>query len=664
MRETESMWMRKLAGLLGLLSAAMVLMAQAPAGAPLPAPQGALATAAPVPAAGITPVLDTQDASAFLDGLVPALIRQGNIAGAVVVVVRDGKVVTQKGYGYADVKRKIRVDPETTIFRPGSISKTFTFTVLMHLVETGRVGLDDDVNRYIDFRIPDRDGKPITIRNLMTHTPGFEEALIGLGTNDPKKLLSAEAYLKRWIPRRIYPAGTTPAYSNYGTTLAGYIVQRVVGKPLEQYLEERIFTPLGMTRSTFRQPLPAHLRRDMSQSYDVATGEPQPYDLIGVAPAGALAASGGDMGRYMIAQLAGNVLLKPETTRAMFGTTLRLFPRVNPVALGFFRSDTNGQMIVEHGGDTLTFHSRMFLLPESRTGVFVSFNSSGRDYAAGPAREELFDAFMDRYYPATPAPVKALPKAVAAEHARIMAGSYMTSRRSESSFLKALQLVQQQSISVRDGTIDAPFLEGAGGRPRTWDEIAPFVWKDRDGPTLLAADVQGGEVRRFGVDPWAGMLVFIRVPWHESAVWLRPALLASFALLVFTLLGWAVAALVRRYYGVAAKHPPARMLPWRITRLAAIPVLAVLTGWAMLLPAMMANIAKLDGRHDPILHVLQFVGTLSFVTLFAGTAWNLAANWKSARWPARLWNIGLVAAAVIILWVAIVFHLIGWSTAF
>ena len=661
MMETESMWMRKLAGLFGLLSGAMMLMAQAPVRAPAP-PVEAAPVSSPVIRAA--PVLDAQDASAFLDGLVPVMIRQGNIAGAVVVVVRDGKVVTQKGYGFADVKRRIPVDPETTIFRPGSISKTFTFTLLMHLVETGRIGLDDDVNRYIDFRIPDRDGKPVTIRNLMTHTPGFEEALIGLGTNDPKKLLSTEAYLKRWIPRRIYPAGTTPAYSNYGTTLAGYIIQRIVRKPLEQYLEERIFTPLGMTRSTFRQPLPEHLRRDMSQSYDLATGEPQPYDLIGVAPAGALAASGGDMGRYMIAQLAGDVLLKPETTRAMFGTTLPIFPRLNPIALGFFRRDTNGQMIVEHSGDTLTFHSRMFLLPESRTGVYVSFNSSGRDYAAGAARDEVFDAFMDRYYPAPVRQVTPLPRAVAAEHARMMAGTYMMSRRSESSVLKALQLVQQQTVTVRDGSISADFLQGPGGQTQVWDEIAPFVWKDRDSAALLAADARGGEVRRFGVDPSAGMLIFIRVPWHESATWLRPALLASLAVLALTLLGWAFAVFARRYYAVAAKHPPARALPWRITRIAAIPVLGVLTGWAMLLPAMMENIGKLDGRHDPIIHALQFVGTLSFVTLFAASVWNLAGNWKSAPWPARVWNIVLVAAALIILWVAVVFNLIGWSTDF
>jgi CubicO group peptidase (beta-lactamase class C family) len=652
------MSVRKVAGLFALISAAVMLMAQAPAQVPASSPQ--LAT---LPVTGAAPALEAQDASAFFDGMIPALIRQGNIAGAVVVVVRDGKVVTQKGYGYADVKRRIRVDPETTIFRPGSISKTFTFTLLMHLVETGRVGLDDDVNRYIDFRIPDRDGQPVTIRNLMTHTPGFEEALIGLGTNDPKKLLSTEAYLKHWIPHRIYPAGTTPAYSNYGTTLAGYIVQRIVGKPLEQYLDERIFMPLGMTRSTFRQPLPEHLRWDMSQSYDLATGEPQPYDLIGVAPAGALAASGGDMGRYMIAQLAGDVLLRPETTRAMFGTTLRLFPRLNPVALGFFRRDSNGQMIVEHSGDTLTFHSRMFLLPDSRTGVYVSFNSSGRDYAAGAARDEVFDAFMDRYYPAPARPVTTLPKATAVEHARMMAGTYMMSRRSESSFLKALQLVQQQSVTVRDGSISAAFLQGPGGQVQTWDEIEPFVWKDRDSATLLAADVRDGEVRRFGVDPSAGMLVFIRVPWHESATWLRPALLASMAVLVLTLLGSAAAVFTRRYHGVAAKHPPANVLPWRIARIAAIPAIAALIGWAMLLPAMMSNIGKLDGRHDPIVHLLQIVGTLSFVTLVAAAIWSLVVNWRSFPWTSRAWSIVLAGAAVIILWVGIVFNLVSWSVS-
>lgn len=645
------------AGLAGLVMGALLLMGQAPRGAP--------AAAAPATAqVAASASLDAQDVSAFMDGLVPAMIRQGDIAGAVVVVVRDGQVVLEKGYGYADVKRRKPIDPERTIFRPGSISKTFTYTALMQLIEAGRIGLDDDVNKYIDFRIPDREGKPVTIRNLMTHTPGFEEDLTHLGTNEPDKLLSAEALLKTWIPRRIYAPGTTPAYSNYGTTLAGYIVQRVSGKPLERYIEDHILTPLGMRYSTFRQPLPTPLTPYMSESYKLGSGTPAPYDLIGVAPAGALAASGGDMGRYMIAHLAGDVLLRPETTRAMFATTLPIFPRLQPIALGFFRNDTNGQLVVEHSGDTATFHSRMFLLPQTRTGVFLSVNSSGRNYASSAIRDEVFRAFMDRYYPAAPQVHAMVPKAVAAQHAAMMAGTYMMSRRSQSSFVKALELIFQETLTVRDGSISGTMFEGPGGQAQLWDEIAPFVWKDRDSNALLAAEVKDGRVTRFGVDPNAGIFIYLRVPWYESSAWLRPALLASLALLALTLIGSVAAAATRRHYAVGPRHAVTHRKPWLVVRISSVGALAALTGWAMLLPRLLGDLAKLDGRHDPIIHALQLIGTLSFVTLFAGAVWNLAANWKSAPWRARVWNIGLVAAAVIILWVAIVFHLIGWSTAF
>jgi CubicO group peptidase (beta-lactamase class C family) len=177
------------------------------------------------PVAG-TPELTKVDADAWLDGFVPYAIQRGDIAGAVVVIVKDGQVLTQRGYGFADAAARKPVDPDTTMFRPGSVSKLFTWTSVMQLVEQGKLNLDADVNTYLDFKIPPRDGKPITLRNLMTHTPGFEEAVRGLiasGTTASP----LDVVLKRWTPKRIFDAGTTPAYSNYATALAGYIVQRV-----------------------------------------------------------------------------------------------------------------------------------------------------------------------------------------------------------------------------------------------------------------------------------------------------------------------------------------------------------------------------------------------------------------------------------------------------
>ena len=149
--------------------------------------------------------------------------------GAVVAVVKDGKIVTERGYGYSDVEKRTPVDPKLTLFRPGSVSKLITWTAVMQLVEQGKIDLDADVNRYLDFKIPPRDGKPVTMRNLMQHTAGFEEQAKGIMSEDPKAP-RFEALLKQWVPQRVFAPGSTPAYSNYGASLAGYIVQRVSGE--------------------------------------------------------------------------------------------------------------------------------------------------------------------------------------------------------------------------------------------------------------------------------------------------------------------------------------------------------------------------------------------------------------------------------------------------
>ena len=258
------------------------------------APPAAEATAqVPTPAA---PQLTREDLEAWLDGFLPYALARGNVAGGIVVVVKDGQVLLQKGFGYADVEKKLPVDPDQTLFRPGSVSKLFTWTAVMQLVESGKIDLDADVNQYLDFTIPPGpDGEPITMRDLMTHTAGFEEQVKELISEDPARIRTIEATLKNWVPERIFKAGTMPAYSNYGTALAGHIVERLAGVSFDDYLDKNIFGPLGMTRSSFRQPLPETLMAGMSQGYEEATGKPQGYELINLSPAGSLAATGSDM---------------------------------------------------------------------------------------------------------------------------------------------------------------------------------------------------------------------------------------------------------------------------------------------------------------------------------------------------------------------------------
>src|SRR6185312_765117 len=245
--------------------------------------------------------LTKADVDAWLDGYMPYALKAGEIPGAVVVVVKDGQPLTMRGFGYSDLKAQKPVDPELTLFRPGSVSKLFTWTAVMQLVQAGKLNLDTDVNTYLDFQIPPRDGQPITLRNIMTHTAGFEEQIKTLIGYDRNTVPENEQQLKRWIPTRVYAPGTTPAYSNYATALAGYIVQRVSHEPFDEYIERHIFAPLGMTNSSFRQPLPPRLQPMMSTGYRVASGEPVPFEYIGPSPAGALSTTGADMAKFMIA---------------------------------------------------------------------------------------------------------------------------------------------------------------------------------------------------------------------------------------------------------------------------------------------------------------------------------------------------------------------------
>jgi CubicO group peptidase (beta-lactamase class C family) len=400
--------------------------------------------------------LTQADLTAFFDGLVPLQIERDDIAGAVVAVVRDGKVIFAKGYGYADLAKKKPVSAEDTLFRCGSISKLFTWTAVMQLVEQGKTNLDADINQYLDFKIPEPFGKPITMRNLMTHTPGFEETIRDLITVDPKHTRSLRDYLVDHEPKEIFRPGTTGAYSNYGATLAGYIVQRVSGQPFDDYIEQHIFVPLGMTHATFRQPLPKDLQPLMSQGYERASGGAKEFEVVTPFPAGSVAISAMDITHFMIAQLNNGTYNQPDLRRMQVrcpqgapncqGAPVPLVqilsaqtailmhsrqyapdPRVNATCLGFYEETRNGHRIIGHGGDTQYFHSDLHLILDANTGLFVSYNSAGRGDVA--PRGPLFEKFLDRYFPYTPPATN--PLATAAADARAVRGSYIPSRRSQ-----------------------------------------------------------------------------------------------------------------------------------------------------------------------------------------------------------------------------------------
>lgn len=502
---------------------------QSPANAPVPIVP---APASPVP----THALDQADLSAFFDGVLPLQLERSDIAGASVLVMKDGNILLAKGYGFSDVKSKKPVDPASTLFRLASISKLFTWVSVMQLEEQGKLDLDTDINRYLDFQIRPAFNKPVTLRNLMTHTGGFEETINDIIFTDQKKAVSLRDYLIANQPMRIYPPGEIPAYSNYGVGLASYIVQRASGEPFEQYVQEHIFAPLGMTHSSFRQPLEKTLADLPSQGYRGNTTKPAVgFEIFNPVGAGGISSSAADMGRFGQAllnggELEGKRILKPETLTKMWTPQFRASEQLPPQCMGFYQTWRNNLRWIGHEGDLIAFHSLFFVEPQQKIVLFVSYNSAGGGRAPRP---EIINFFSDRYFPDAPAtrflktPVKEL---------KAIQGQYQTTRREDTTRLKIFNLFQQRGASVdKEGVLKIEDVKDLRGHPINWKPIGKDLWQaEDDQQKIFAIRNKRNKIIRLAVD-FPGVQLQ-RVPWYENSDVLLPMLGSSLGILVLVVI--------------------------------------------------------------------------------------------------------------------------------
>jgi CubicO group peptidase (beta-lactamase class C family) len=641
-----------------LLGITLGLAAQEPKATPAPpSPQQ--------PAAGEPGIpeppheMTASDVHAFLDGFVPMQLERENIAGAVVLVVKDGAILFAKGYGYSDPEKKTPVTVDATLFRPGSISKLFTWTAVMQLAEQGKLDLDRDINDYLDFKIPAKFGKPITLRNIMTHTPGFEEQVKDLITEEGP-LATLKQHLMQHIPERIFPPGTTPAYSNYGAALAGYIVERVSGRPFNDYVAENIFKPLGMSRSTFVQPLPPDLKPLMSNGYQAGSGKAKPFEIIEEAPAGALAATASDLARFMIAHLQGGKyenaqILRPETAQQMHARQFGLSPALNGMCLGFYEETRNGHRIIGHGGDTVYFHSDMHLMLENRVGFYVSYNSAGKGQIS--PRTALWEHFLDRYFPYTPPPAEKL--STADSDARSVAGHYLTSRRSESNFLRVGAAADNiEVVPDENGTIKIEPFKDFNGEIKKWREIAPLVYRSVNGQDLVAfRRADNGEMQLVSNFP---AVVFQRVKLVANSDFNQSIVAFVLAIFGFTLICWPLAAIVRSHYHQRLELDAEylRLRPW--VRL----VCAANTAFLILLYIAISSesLATFSSRNDLKLHLIQALGVVGVlgsivVLLSCYRSWRDSHIWF---W-AKVWNLLLLLACVAFAWFSFHWNLLNFN---
>jgi len=609
--------------------------------------------------------IDPTDLESFLDEFFDQNMKELNIPGAAVVVVRDGDILFSRGYGFADLERQIPVDPAQTIMRFASTSKLFTATAAMQLVEQGLLDLDADVNQYLTgVQLPDDPSGPVTLRQLLTHTAGFEERAIGIYTLDPDANLPLEERLANNIPERVLEPGTVHSYSDYSFALVGQLIEDVSGKPFAQYVDEKILQPLGMARSTFEQPLPPGLAEDLAVGYFVTDGayEPSSFAFDQEPPASALSSTAEDMARFMIAHLQDgryeNVqILGEDVAQQMHAQQFTHHPDLPGMGYAFKERFVNGERLIGHGGDIGTYSSQMILHPEDDLGFYIQYNVFN-----DTLRNRLVVAFMDRYY--TEESSAAVPETLemSQEELSHYAGAYRWVRHSRSTIGKLAALipgpVNVNIVANEDSTLSVFFF---GAEPEwRYAPVTSLVFKQVQGgvhefsgleidlgETLVFRENETGEVEFAFVS--LQNVALEKVAWYEGGA----AQLGSLGLFLLMFLSpfvlWPLAALLRR---IRKRASTASSGSKRARRSAGI---VCGMNFIFLL------ILLLSLGVPPIVRVALIIPIITALLTLV-LLWMTIQAWKDSYWSflGRIYYSFLTLTAVLfILWVNY-WNLLGW----
>ena len=378
------------------------------------------------------------------------------------------------------------------------------------------------------------------------------------------------------------------------------------------------------------------------------------------APAGALAATASDISRFMIAHLQnGNLgsaqILRPETATQMHSRQFGLSPALNGMCLGFYEESRNGKRIIGHGGDTVYFHSDLHLMLENGIGFFVSYNSAGKGEIS--PRSALWYHFLDRYFPYTPPKVEKLASADA--DAKTVAGRYLTTRRSEGSFLKVGAVEENIRVTPdENGTIKVDPFKDFNGQTKKWQEIAPLLYRSVNGQDLLAFvhDAQGNLV----LAPNFPAAAEQRISLIQSADFNQALILGVLVVLGLTLVCWPLAAIIRGHYHQRLELDASymRLRPW--VRVVCAADIAFLLIFLMVLTS--GGINALSSKTDFKFHTIQFLGVLGAL----GTIIVLLASLRSWRDPhawfwGKVWNLLLVVACLAFVWFSYHWNLLNFN---
>jgi len=614
--------------------------------------------------------IDPVDLEQFVDEFFNAQMVELHVPGVSISVVDNGEIILAKGYGFADLEDNIPVDPAKTLMRTGSTCKLVTATAAIQLVEDGRLQLGADVNQYLDMlQIPNSQYGPVTLQQLLTHTAGFEDRVIGSATLDPDEYLPLGVYLQDNIPQRVLEPGFIHSYSNFSFALIGLLVEDTADMPFAQYANENIFQPLDMSRSSFEQPLPPGLAQDLATGYLVTDGAYEDGGFLYEqnSPAGAMSTTAVDMAHFMLAHLQDGryedaQILSTETAGQMHTQQFTHHESLPGLGYAFKERYINGERVIGHGGDIGTFSSQMILHPEDGWGFYLNYNVYN-----DALRERFIAAFMDHYYPAVEQEAFETLEMSEEDLARF-AGSYRWVRHPRSTMAKLMALIPGPVNVIitanEDGTLSVTFF-GADTEWR-YAPVGPLMFKQVSGGVQGIGEMEFdlGDTLVFRENQ-AGLIEFAFVPlqsvalekvaWYEGGE-AQMGTLGTLILIFFSpFLLWPFGKLIAK---IRKRESTATKGSRRARRLA-LSVSGLNLIFSMIL---------LFGFGDPTLGVSPVIQIALIIPIVTALLTVLMLGMAIAAWAKGYWSIWgrtyylvlTLAAVVFILW-ANYWNLIGWK---
>jgi len=613
--------------------------------------------------------IDPVDLELFLDEFFNAQMDELHVPGAAITMVDHGEIILAKGYGFANLEQKTPVDPARTLMRTGSTCKLVTATAALQLVEDGRLQLDADVNQYLDsLEIPNSQYGPVTLQQLLTHTAGFEDRVIGSLTLNPDQYLPLRHYLQDNIPQRVLEPGSIHSYSNFSFALIGLLVEDTVDMPFAQYVNGNIFQPLGMAHSSFEQPLPPGLAQDLATGYLVSDDvyEDGGFLYAQDSPAGAMSTTAIDMAHFMLAHLQDGSyedvqILGAATARQMHAQQFTHHEALPGLGYAFKERYINGQRLIGHGGDIGTFSSQMILHPEDGWGFYLHYNVFN-----DALRERFIAAFMDRYYPAAEQEPFEMLKMSEEELARF-AGPYRWVRHPRSTMGKLMALIPGPVNVIitanQDSTLSVTFF-GAEAEWR-YAPVEPLIFKQVSGgvqgisgleldlgDTLVFRENQAGKIE-FAFVPLQSVALE-KVVWYEGSQVQMGILGTLIIIFLSPFLVWPVGKLIVKIRNREVTSTPdsrrARSLALIVSGLNFIFSMTLLFG-----------IGDLTLGVSPIVQValiIPIVTTLLTVVLVL----QMLGTWFQGYWSVwgRIYYSLISLAAVVFILFAGYWNLLGW----